>query len=278
MSRLSDEPPRVGTAVLIAQLSDPHVRARGVLYQGVTDSNQAFADAIEHVMALDRRPDLMLLTGDLVDSGEPGEYAALREILAGFPIPFLVIPGNHDDRENLRDAFADHAYLPSEGPLHYCVDDYPVRIIGLDSTVPGLHHGHIDDAGLDWLTATLSADTTKPTLLMLHHPPFACGIPYLDEYRYLDGAALGSVVKRFDNIEIVLCGHVHRAMLTRWANTVVGSCPSTATEIALRLTPSAQPASHIGPKAAMLHLWTEHDGLVSHTSQIGDFDGPYPFA
>jgi 3',5'-cyclic-AMP phosphodiesterase len=264
--------------VLIAQLSDPHIRPEGVLYQGVTDSNAAFAAGIEHVLALDRRPDVLLLTGDLVDTGQPDEYDALRAILDGLPLPVLVIPGNHDDRENLRKAFSDQTYLPAEGPLHYCVDDYPVRIIGLDSTVPGLHHGHIDAAGLEWLEATLSADPVKPTLLMLHHPPFSCGIPYMDQYRYFEGDAMAAVVRRFDNIEMVLCGHVHRSMLTRWANTVVCSCPSTATEIDLQLLPSAQSASHVGPRAAMLHLWTERDGLVSHTSQIGDYDGPYPFA
>ncbi|MET0703036.1 MAG: phosphodiesterase [Mycobacterium sp.] len=264
--------------MLIAQLSDPHIRPDGVLYQGVTDSNGGFATAVEHILTLDRRPDVLLLTGDLVDTGQPAEYDALRAILDDLPMPVLVIPGNHDDRENLRKAFSDHSYLPEDGPLHYCIDDYPVRIIGLDSTVPGLHHGHIDTPGLDWLDDTLAADPIKPTLLMLHHPPFSCGIPYMDQYRYFDGDALAAVVRRFDNIEIVLCGHVHRSMLTRWANTVVSSCPSTATEIDLRLLPSAESASHIGPRACMLHLWTERDGLVSHTSQIGDFDGPYPFA
>ena len=264
--------------MLIAQLSDPHIRPKGVLYHGVVDSNAGLVAAIEHLVALDRRPDLVLLTGDLVDHGQPAEYDALREILAELPIPFLVIPGNHDDRENFRAAFADHAYLPRSGPLHYCVDDHPVRIVGLDSTVPGDHHGHIDDAGLDWLAGTLSEDPTKPTLVMLHHPPFVCGIPYLDEYRYFDGAALRGVIERFDNVELVLCGHVHRAMLKRWAGTVICACPSTATQIDLALVASAQPSSHSGPRAFMLHLWDEHAGLISHTSQIGEFEGPYAFA
>lgn len=134
--------------MLIAQLSDPHVRPRGVLYQEVVDSNRGFAEAIEHVLALDTRPDLVLITGDLVDKGQPAEYATVRDILAALPIPYVVIPGNHDDRENFRAAFADHRYLPARGPLHYCVDDHPVRIIGLDSTIPGRHHGHIDQVGL----------------------------------------------------------------------------------------------------------------------------------
>jgi len=113
---------------------------------------------------------------------------------------------------------------------------------------------------------------------MLHHPPFVSGIPYMDEYRYFEEGGLRAVIERFDNVEMVLCGHVHRSMLKRWANTVVCACPSTATEIDLRLLTSAEPASHVGPRACMLHLWNERDGLVSHTSQIGHFEGPYPFA
>src|SRR5260370_38914657 len=103
------KPPRM----LIAQLSDPHVRPDGVLYQDVVDSTAMFAAAIAHLNGLDPRPDLVLLSGDLVDKGEADEYAHLRKLLAGLSIPILVIPGNHDDREALRQAFRDHAYLPA---------------------------------------------------------------------------------------------------------------------------------------------------------------------
>lgn len=265
--------------MLIAQLSDLHVRPKGeLLYGGIVDSNQALADALDHVLAMDRRPDLVLFTGDLVDEGRPAEYEMLREILAALPIPHLVIPGNHDDRDNLRTAFHDHAYLPREGPLHYCVDDHPVRIIGLDSNVSGVHHGHIDDDGLAWLADVLASDTTKPTLLMLHHPPFASGIWYMDQYRYFDGNALKAVIERFDNVEAVLCGHVHRSIQRRWANTVAIVCPSVVTSIDLGLTADATPSSHAGPRGYLAHLWNEQDGLVSHACQIGDFDGPYRFA
>ncbi|MDX1889253.1 phosphodiesterase [Mycolicibacterium sp. 050158] len=264
--------------MLIAHLSDPHVRPHGVLYQGVVDSNARLAEAVARVWAMDPRPDLVLLGGDLVDHGQPAEYAALREILAALPIPMLVIPGNHDDRENLRAAFADHAYLPRSGPLHYCVDEHPVRVVALDSTVPGHHHGHLDEASLEWLAATLARDPDKPTLLMLHHHPIPCGIEYLDEYRYFDGDALRQVVEGVDNVEIVLCGHVHRSMLTRWAGTVLSSCPSTATEIDLDLTADAQPSSHGGPRGFMLHRFDAGQGLVSHTIQLGDFGQAHPFA
>ncbi len=105
--------------MLIAQISDPHIRPAGQLYQGVADSNRMFEEAIDHLHGLDRKPDLVLLTGDLVDDGRPDEYAQVRHLLAKLTIPYLVIPGNHDHRENFRAAFADHAYLPAEGALHY---------------------------------------------------------------------------------------------------------------------------------------------------------------
>lgn len=264
--------------MLIAQISDPHIRPAGQLYQGVADSNRMFGEAIDHLHALDRRPDLVLLTGDLVDEGRPEEYAQARRLLAKLEIPYLVIPGNHDRRENFRTAFADHAYLPVEGALHYCIDEHPVRIVALDSCVPGHHHGGVDAQGLAWLQRTLEAHRAKPTLLMLHHPPFVSGIPYMDTYRYMDTPPLEAIVRGAPNIELVLCGHVHRTMLRRWAGTVVCSCPSTTTEIDLQLAADAPPQSHIGPRGCMLHLWDEAHGMVSHVSHIGAFAGPYGFA
>jgi 3',5'-cyclic AMP phosphodiesterase CpdA len=264
--------------MLIAQLSDTHIRPAGQLYQGVVDSNQMFRDALEHLYTLDQRPDLILLTGDLVERGRPEEYLHARELLRRLDIPYLVIPGNHDHRENFRAAFADHRYLPAEGPLHYCIDAYPVRIVGLDSTVPGKHHGQIDGAGLEWLAQVLGQDTLKPTIIMMHHPPFVTGIPYMDEYGCTESGRLAAVVERFSNIEMLVCGHVHRQMLRRWAGTVACSCPSTTSEIDLQLDPLAQPRSHVGPRACMLHLFRAEHGFVSHVSQIGKFAGPYAFA
>jgi 3',5'-cyclic-AMP phosphodiesterase len=263
--------------VLIAQLSDVHVRPRGQLYKGVADSNRMLSEAISHLHGLDRRPDLVVLTGDLVEDGHPDEYSTALGLLGELTIPYLVIPGNHDDRENFRAAFASHTYLPVHGPLHYCIDAHPVRIVALDSCPPGLHHGHIDAAGLSWLQSTLEADARKPTVVLMHHPPFVSGVPYLDKYRYIEADPLESVLRSFSNIEAVLCGHVHRPMVRRWAGTVVFTCPSTTTEIALQLSPEAEPQSYMGPPACMLHLWNPAHGLVSHTSYIGRYAGPYPF-
>ncbi len=263
--------------MLIAQLSDLHVRPVGELYRGVADSNRTFADAIRYLHALDRRPDLVLISGDLVDEGRPDEYAMVRTLLRDLTIPHLVMPGNHDSRDNFQAAFADHAYLPATGPLHYCIDDYPVRIVAVDSCVPGRDYGHLDAEGLRWLREVLASDRAKPTVVFLHHPPFVSGIPYLDDYRFVEDEPLREVIAEASNVEAVLCGHVHRAMLRRWAGTVVAACPSTATEIALRLRRDATPQSYLGPCACLLHLWAPGRGLVTHVSYIGEYPGPFPF-
>jgi 3',5'-cyclic-AMP phosphodiesterase len=265
--------------MLLAQISDPHVRPEGRLYKDIVDSNRLFDAAITHLNALAPRPELLLITGDLVDEGAPAEYAALRARLARCALPYLVIPGNHDDRGNFRRAFADHAYLPAaDAPQHYTIEDHAVRIVAVDTTVPGAHHGEVDQAGLDWLDDALARDRTRPTVVMLHHPPFACGIPYLDKYMCRRPEQLAAVVARFDHVERVLCGHVHRSIQLRWAGTLVCACPSTATQIALRLTADAAPASYAEPPACLLHWWRPGTGMITHTSYIGRFDGPYGFA
>lgn len=264
--------------MIIAQLSDVHVRPAGVLYKGVADSNAMLAAAIAQLGAMRPSPDLVLISGDLVDEGDPAEYAALRGILAGLALPYCVIPGNHDERGALRAAFADHAYLPAQGPMHYALEDYPVRIIALDSTVPGKHHGMIDEASLAWLRHTLAADTLRPALLMLHHPPVATGIPYLDIYGLHNAQALAEVVAAFPNIERVLCGHVHRSMQVRWAGSLVMTCPSTVTQIALRTQADARAASYLEPPGCLLHVWRPGEGMLTHLVPIGDFPGPFPFA
>ena len=265
--------------MLIAQLSDPHVRPKSELYQGVVDSNAQFAAAIAALNALDPRPDLVLLSGDLVDHGHDDEYATLLELLATLEIPFLAIPGNHDEREAFRRAFAGKSWLPAAGPVDYVVGDRgPVRIVGFDVTLPGLHHGMVGVEGAAWLDAMLAAEPGRPTIVMMHQPPFDTGIPYLDLYSCREGQRLADVLARHRQVERLVCGHVHRFMQVRFGGTMLCTAPSTTTAVALRLRPDAKAASHVEPPAFLLHRWKEGTGLVTHFVPIGTFPGPYPFA
>jgi Icc protein len=145
-------------------------------------------------------------------------------------------------------------------------------------TLPGLHHGAIDEAGARWLDEALAAEPNRPTVIMMHQPPFESGVPYLDDYLCRDGGRLAEVVARHANVERIVCGHVHRFMQLRFGGTMLCTAPSTTTAIALQLKPDAQPASHVEPPAMLLHHWRPDVGLVTHFVPIGTFPGPYPFA
>src|SRR5574338_1404217 len=103
--------------MLIAQISDLHIKPKGELAMERVDTAGHLVHAVAHIQALRPAPDLILATGDLVDAGKPEEYAHLRSLLAPLPMPVYLIPGNHDARDSLRASFRDHRYLPAEGFL-----------------------------------------------------------------------------------------------------------------------------------------------------------------
>jgi 3',5'-cyclic AMP phosphodiesterase CpdA len=90
--------------MFIAQLSDIHVRPAGQLYHGLVESNLMFVNALQHLEQIERRPDMVLISGDLVDEGDPAEYAMLVELLKPLTLPYVVMPGNHDNRDQLKQA------------------------------------------------------------------------------------------------------------------------------------------------------------------------------
>ena len=194
---------RQGADMLIVQISDTHLKREGELLFGRLDTQGYLERAVAHVNALDPRPDIALVTGDLVDGGNAEEYANLKRVLSALAIPFYLIPGNHDARDALRQAFPEHDYLPDDGFLHYVVEDLPLRLIALDTLVEGKGHGALSDGQLDWLDARL-AESDRPTLLFMHHPPFDVGIAPLDAARLQEGSErLAEIVRRRGNVERV---------------------------------------------------------------------------
>jgi 3',5'-cyclic AMP phosphodiesterase CpdA len=264
--------------MLIAQITDFHIKARGRLSYEVVDTGAFLERAVAALEALEPRPDVVLATGDLADFGRPEEYAELRRLLAPLEIPLYLIPGNHDERRALVAAFPEHEYLVRDGTwLHYVVDDYPVRLIGLDTVVAGRPEGGLGPDRLAWLEARLGEERGRPTILFMHHPPFVTGIGHMDAQRLVDGDALRAVVARHPQVERVLCGHLHRAIQVRFAGTIASTAPSVAHQVALDLRPDGPSAFTLEPPAFQLHLWRDDTGLISHTRAVDAFDGPYPF-
>src|SRR5215468_4027595 len=182
--------------MIIAQISDLHIRAPGQLAYRRVDTAPCLERCVAQLAHMTPRPDLVLATGDLVDVGLPEEYRHLRALLAPLPMPVYLIPGNHDRREPILAEFADHPYLPRQGTfLHYVIEDHPVRLIGLDTLVVGQGGGHMCDERLAWLAARLEEAPRRPTMIFMHHAPFHTGIEHMDRLG-LEGAEADGRTRR----------------------------------------------------------------------------------
>ncbi|MFI5366033.1 MAG: phosphodiesterase [Candidatus Binatia bacterium] len=256
--------------MIIAQITDLHVVAKGQLCYGQMPTNARLGEAVAHINALRPRPDVVIASGDLTDNGTEEEYACLRDILAALIPPLYVIPGNHDQRDALLRAFADHAYLPRPGApfAHFAIDAYPVRLIGVDTSVPGHHHGLMCDQRLAWLDATLAADSQRPTLIFMHHPPFRTGVRWMDASGLHGGRKMEAIIARHPQIQRVVCGHIHRLIQAGWGGTVACTAPSTCHQVALNLGETGGYEFALEPPAVQLHVLDPGYGIVSHLSYV----------
>ena len=262
--------------MLIAQISDTHVKRPGRLAYGRVDTATMLSTCVEHLRHLQPRPDLLLVTGDLVDGGDPAEYAHFQQLIAPLPIPVLVIAGNHDDRDVMRQSFASATYLPASGFLHYTIDQGPLRFIGLDTLIPGEGGGMLCEQRLSWLEHALTEAAQRPTLVMMHHPPFETGIEHMDEKGLIGAEEYAGIISRNPQVLATLCGHLHRMIVTQVGGRPAMTVPSPAHQVELGLQAGAPSAFRMEPPGLVLHRWNGSQ-LVSHQTVIGSYPGPFPF-
>lgn len=264
--------------MLICHISDLHIRAPGELAYRRVDTAAHMRHCVAHILTQDPRPDIVVATGDLADLGKPEEYAHLAKLLAPLPMPIYMIPGNHDGRETLRAAFPQYTYLRDTGTfLQYAAKVGPLRLVALDTVVPGEGGGLLCAERLQWLERELARDTKTPTIVLMHHPPFDTGIEHMDRLGLRVEHPLEPIIRRHSNVERILCGHLHRTILRRYGGTIAVTCPSPAHQVALDLSVGGPSQFIMEPPGYMLHRWKESAGLVSFNVVVGDYDGPFPF-
>ena len=263
----------------VAQLSDLHIVARGAPQKPGVDPAANLRAAVAHVLGLDPLPELVVVSGDLVDRGDAAEYDHLRELLDPVIDRLRLLPGNHDHLPSLAAAFPEVPGLHLErasfvDDLHDGLHDGPqdaggpMRIIGLDTHRPGLESGRLDAEQLDWLDHLLIQPGEPPTLVVLHHPVHPTGIWFMDQMRLhpSDAAALGRVVERHAQVQVIAAGHVHRSSVTLWHGAIAMTVPSVAHAIDLQLserTPGWRPE----PPQFALHALV--DGrIVTHLASV----------
>lgn len=263
----------------IVQMSDIHLLKDGALAYGQVDTLGALRRAVRHIVDVEGRLggiDAVVVSGDIAEGGEPGAYGLFAEVAAPITAPIYVMPGNHDDREAMRAAFAAAGYFPATGSLHYAVDIGEVTLVALDDHVPGAGHGLVSPEQLEWLDATLSARPERPALLFLHHPPFAAGVTFMDAIRLRAAEALEQVVRRNANVRLIACGHLHRAVTTTWAGVTTIVAPAICHSVALDLRAKAPPSFANEPPRVLVHQWRAGE-LVSHMSFVDRVAGEIAF-
>jgi Icc protein len=256
--------------MIIAQITDLHVVARDRLWYRRVPTNAQLGQAVAHINSLNPRPDVVIASGDLTDNGRAEEYDLLREILRDLIPPLFVIPGNHDNRERLLKAFAGDGYMPAPGApfVNYAIEQFPLRLIGLDTSVPDQHHGMVCEKRLRWLDDTLRARPDSPALIFMHHPPFPTGVRWMDAAGLHGGRLMEEVVRRHRQVVRVACGHLHRPIYVAWGGTIASTSPSTCHQVALNLTREGGFEFTMEPRAVQLHVWDENYGLISHLSYV----------
>ncbi len=263
--------------MLIAQLSDCHIRPPGNLFADVVDTQAMLRAAIDAVLAFQPRPDVVLLTGDLTNDGEPAAYAAMAPEIARLPMPVFAIPGNHDDRAAML-ALDGIVELGTGTPFrHYAVDLGGLRLVALDSLEPGQAHGALCAERLAWLEVELESSGDRPVLIMVHHPPAETGIDFMDRIGLQSSLALETLLQRHSTrILRIVCGHIHRPIFYRWLGIPVSVAPGVAHQVVLDLD-GGDPAFIMEPPGFHLHRWTGAGGFVTHQVYLGTYSGPFNF-
>ncbi|MFR9750878.1 metallophosphoesterase [Nocardia sp. 004] len=247
--------------ILVAQVSDTHF-----------DLGARNAERARRVMTfldeLRRKPDVILVTGDITESGKPEQYAEAELALAS-EIPVCFLPGNHDDRTGLRTALLGEP--AGSAPINRVHRVGELLLVLLDSSVPGAAGGQLTDDTYQWLREVLAtAPTGKPIMLALHHPPAPLHSPIIDEIALADPERLADLISGDDRIVAVLAGHAHSAATTTFAGRPLLVAPSTASVLGgvWELDPPDHVMDYAPDPMIALHVLADDARLTTHFRSV----------
>jgi Icc protein len=251
--------------MIIAQISDTHIALDTPdTAQRILDFERTIAD----INALDPAPDVIVHTGDIVHNGRKDEYAQAGAILAKARVPVYVMVGNKDNRTNLREAFSPSQYLaPCSDFIDYAIDDYPVRLIALDTLNSSSNKGDFCAARVARLIDLIDSETTKPIAVFTHHPPFEVAVgPDPVHFETPESLSrLRQALQHSERVVALFSGHVHRA-----AAGHVGRVPATVMPcIATTLRKGEYPAQMKTCPVYHIHRFDPVWGFVTETRIVG---------
>ena len=249
----------------IIQVSDLHIVPPGIRLLGY-DPRARLEACIADINARHGDGDYCLFTGDLADRGAPEAYASLREALGTLALPYRLLIGNHDHRENFKAAFPDEP-VDSHGFVQSSLSLPEGELLMLDTNEPGQGWGSYCARRCAWLQARLEAAAGRPVYIFMHHPPFKISIPSLDAIRLVESEGFAGVVAGFTNLRHLFFGHVHRPVSGAWRGIPYSALRSLVHQVPLDFeTERPVPYSHAQPNYAVILI---EDGQI--TVHLHDF-------
>lgn len=268
MKARTAEHPRPNHCLL--HLSDTHLVEGGNLYGGV-DSTATLQRLLRDVQSSGVRPDALVFTGDLTDRGEAGAYDRLRALVEpvadALDARIIWAMGNHDDRANFRSRLLDQE--PSTGTVDRVHDIDGLRVITLDSTVPGHHYGEVAREQLDWLAGVLATPAEFGTILAMHHPPVPTVLDLAVLVELLDQRALADVIEGTD-VRSIIAGHLHYSTTATFAGIPVSVASATCYTQDLNVEPGAIRGRDGAQAFNLVHVYD--DTVVHSVVPIGSYD------
>ncbi|HKZ13104.1 MAG TPA: phosphodiesterase [Solirubrobacterales bacterium] len=207
----------------LAQISDLHL---GEPARDGVDPEGCLRAVVKALRRLPDRPDAILVSGDLAEHAKPKQYRQGAKMIGKLGVPLYALPGNKDDRATMREVLGH----PGEGdaPLDYAVDLGPLRLIVVDTTIPGEDRGGFEPGQLERLDAELAA-SPRPAIVAMHHPPLTTAMVDWDGVNLLlpERGALAEVIARHPQVKAIVAGHLHRVAVSTLAGRPVLAAPST---------------------------------------------------
>ncbi|WP_434969937.1 phosphodiesterase [Microbacterium sp. bgisy207] len=251
--RFGQYPPALRT---IVHLSDTHFLDANRPLSGRFDTAANLHRTLEKVRGLGIRPDAIVVTGDLTDQGEPGAYrelrAALEPLADELSTPLVWVAGNHDERPALRAQLLDTE--PTQDPVTGVWDLDGLRLIALDTSVPGWNHGDLDEGQLAWLREELAVPAPLGTLLAMHHPPIPSHLPFFDILELRDQQRLADALEGSD-VRGILAGHLHYSTSATFAGIPVSVSAATCYTMNLARPPREVNGMDAGQSFHLVHVY-----------------------
>ena len=261
---------------ILVHLSDSHFLGGGAALYGTVDTDHTVHRALEQLHRSGIRPDAIILTGDVADRGETDAYRRIRGIVetaaARWNARIIWVMGNHDQREPFRTELLGQT--PAD---HDPRDQYPVdqthdldglRIIALDTSVPGYHHGEVTTDQLEWLRRVLSTPARRGSILALHHPPIPTPLPLMSVLELQDQPKLAAVLAGSD-VRAILGGHLHYSTQGLFAGIPVSVAAATCYTMDLSAPNHELTGVNGGQTLNLVHVYADQ---ITHSQlPIGDF-------